>query len=172
MVLGVSRGMYALASRNEGPKPKVFAEIDKHTGMPSNSAVFGLFMSMAWLVYFYGANLADGGWFGKFNFDSSELPVVTIYAMYIPMMIMWMKKEKDLGVFKRFILPIAAMLACAFMVFAALYAHGFAPYMKAAESGEFSFPVLFYFIVFAVIMIIGFFFSDAFKKKSGKNKKN
>lgn len=172
LMVGASRGMYAIAARKEGPAPEMFGQIDKSTNMTTNSAIWGLFMCGAWLLYFYGANLTDGGWFGMFNFDSSELPVVTIYAMYIPMMIMWMKKEKDLGVFKRFILPLAAMFSCAFMVFAALYAHGYSPYLKAAENGEFSCPVLFYFIVFVVIMVIGFFFSDVFKKKSGKNKKN
>ena len=106
------------------------------------------------MVYFYGANLTTG-WFGLFNFDSSELPIVTIYALYIPIFIAWMKKEKELGVVKRFVLPIASIIACLFMVFAAVYAHGITPYLAAAEAGKFSFLVLFYLIVFAVIMIVG-----------------
>ena len=171
LMVGASRGMYAIAARKEGPASEMFGQIDKSTNMTTNSAIWGLFVCGVWLLYFYGANLADGGWFGKFNFDSSELPVVTIYAMYIPMMFMWMKKEKDLGVVKRFILPAAAAVACGVMVFAALYAHGYQPYMNAVANGEFSCPVLFYMIVYAVVMIIGFFFSDAFKKLTGKNKK-
>ena len=70
-----------------------------------------------------------------------------------------MKKEKDLGVFKRFILPSLSTLACAFMVFAAVYAHGVTPYKAAAEAGKFSFPVLFYLIVFVVVIIAGSFFA-------------
>ena len=77
--------------------------------------------------------------------------------MYIPIFIMWMKKETDLGVFKRFVLPITAIIACAFMVFAAFYAHGITPYLAAKETGGFSFPVLFYLILFTVIMVIGKF---------------
>ena len=69
-----------------------------------------------------------------------------------------MKREKDEGIFKRFVLPIASILACLFMVFAAVYAHGITPFQAAQEAGKFSFPVLFYLIVFAVIMIIGVFF--------------
>jgi APA family basic amino acid/polyamine antiporter len=106
------------------------------------------------MVYFYGANLT-AGWFGPFCFDSSELPNITIYAMYIPMFIMWMKKEKDEKAFKRFILPIAAILCCAFMVYAAVYAHGITPYLAAKDAGKFALPALFYLIVYAVIMFIG-----------------
>ena len=132
--------------------------------MTTNSAIWGLFVSAAWLIYFYGANLTDG-WFGVFDFDSSELPIITIYAMYIPIFFAWMKKEKDLGVFKRFVLPSIASAACAFMIFAAVYAHGITPYLAAKENGEFSFPVLFYLIVFAVIMLIGAYFKDPHRRR-------
>ena len=167
LMVGSTRGMYAIASRGFGPKPEMFSSIDKHTNMTNNSSVWGLLASSAWCLYFYGANLTSG-WFGLFNFDSSELPIVTIYAMYIPMFIAWMIKEKELGVFKRFVLPSLSIVACAFMVFAAVYAHGITPYKTAAEAGRFSFPVLFYLIVFAVIMVIGAFFAKS--KKSDLDK--
>ena len=150
LMVGATRGMYAIAARGEGPSPRMFRQIDKATNMTTNSSVWGLFVCGAWLLYFYGANLTDGGWFGLFNFDSSELPIVTIYAMYIPMFIAWMKKEKELGAFKRFVLPILSLIACLFMVFAAVYAHGITPFLAARENGTFSFPVLFYLIIFAV----------------------
>lgn len=164
LMMGVTRSMYAIACRNEGPKPDMFKEIDNHTNMVTNSAVWGLFTSSAWLVYFYGANLTSG-WFGYFNFDSSELPIVTIYAFYIPMLICWMIKEKELGFGKRFLMPSLAVLSCLVMVFAAVYAHGITPYLAAKENGTFSFPVLFYFIVFVVIMVIGAYFQNPRKKQ-------
>ena len=165
LMVGATRGMYAIAARNEGPMQKVFKQVDPVTNMTTNSAIWGLFVCSIWLVYFYGANLTSG-WFGLFNFDSSELPIVTIYAMYIPVFIAWMVKEKDMGAFKRFVLPVIAIVACLFMVFAAVYAHGITPYLTAKANGEFSFPVLFYLIVFAVIMIIG-----AFLRKPSKEDK-
>lgn len=165
LMVGVTRGMYAIAARGEGPKPKVFGQVDAATNMTTNSSVWGLFISALWLVYFYGANLTEG-WFGLFNFDSSELPIVTVYAMYIPIFIAWMKKEKDMGVFKRFVLPVIAIIACAFMVFAAVYAHGITPYLAAKAEGHFSFPVLFYLIIFAVIMILGAVFRKPKKEKT------
>lgn len=165
LMVGASRGMYALAARNEGPKPEMFSQVDKTTNMTSNSAIWGLFVCAFWFLFFYGANLTEKGWFGLFNFDSSELPIVTVYAMYIPMMIMWMKKEKDLGVMKRFILPALAIFACGFMVFAACYAHGYSPYIAAQAEGTFKCPVIFYLIVFAVIMIAGAFFKGKKSKQ-------
>lgn len=155
LMLGTTRGMYAIAVRDEGPSPHMFSQIDKASNMATNSSVWGLLVCAAWLLYFYGANLTNG-WFGLFNFDSSELPIVTIYGMYVPILIAWMIKEKDMGIVKRFILPIASLIACVFMVFAAIYAHGITPYLAAKAEGRFSFPVLFYLIVFAVIMFIGF----------------
>lgn len=154
LMVGATRGMYAISARNEGPKPNTFGQVDKATNMTTNSAIWGLFICALWLVYFYGANLTNG-WFGLFNFDSSELPIITIYGMYIPMFIAWMIKEKDLGTFKRFILPAISLAACIFMVFAAIYAHGITPYFTNKAQGVFSFPVLFYLIIFAVIMVIG-----------------
>lgn len=165
LMVGATRGMYAMAARGEGPKPDTFGQVDKATNMTTNSAIWGLFVCAAWLVYFYGANLSSG-WFGLFNFDSSELPIITIYGMYIPVFIAWMIKEKDMGVFKRFILPSVSLLACLFMVFAAIYAHGITPYNVAKAEGSFSFPVLFYLIVYAVIMILGAVFRKSSCKKS------
>ncbi len=164
LMVGATRGMYAIAARGEGPRPAMFSEVDKHTNMVTNSSIWGLFVCSLWLVYFYGANLTSG-WFGYFNFDSSELPIVTIYGMYIPMFIIWMVKEKELGFVKRFLLPVLALASCGFMVFAAVYAHGITPYLNAKANGEFSFPVLFYLILFAIIMFVG-----AILRKSGKKK--
>jgi len=194
LMVGATRGMYAIAARGQGPKPKMFNQVDETTNMTTNSSIWGLLVCCLWMVFFYGANLASStyyiptnevsdttvlingelyelvkrnNWFGLFNFDSSELPIVTIYGMYIPIFIMWMKKEKDLGTFKRFILPLLSIIACAFMVFAAVYAHGITPYQagQTADEPYFTFPVLFYLILFAVIMIVGSFF---YKKKNNK----
>ena len=47
------------------------------------------------------------------------------------------------------------------MIFAAVYAHGITPFIMGKANGEFSFPVLFYLIVFSVIMISGKIFNRA-----------
>ena len=143
LMLSCCRGMYALAARGQGPKPEMFRQVDPVTNMPSNSAILSLALDGFWLLYFYGANLT-APWFGPFSFDSSELPIVTLYGMYIPMFIMFIRKSNELNGFKRFVMPILGLCGCVFMVYAA-----FAAYGKT---------VLFYLVVYVVIMIIGNFF--------------
>ena len=163
LMVASTRSLYALSARNQGPNVKMFKEVSSTTNMPTNAAVMGLLICAAWLFYFYGANLwgnpeTGKPLFGIFSFDSSELPIVTIYALYIPIFFMFMVKHGKENIFKNVIMPLVGIIASGFMVFAAVYAHGITKYQAAKEVGEFSFPVLFYLIVFAVIMVIGLFF--------------
>lgn len=141
LMLANCRGIYSLASRNEGPFPELFKQVDAYTNMPSNSSTFGLLLAGFWLLYFYGANLG-GGWFGNFSFDSSELPIITVYAMYIPMFIQFMRISNDLKPFSRFVMPCLGIVGCCIMVYAAFAAYGVN-------------TVVHYLIVYAVVMIIG-----------------
>lgn len=145
LMLGCTRGIYSIAARGVGPKPEVFKQVDRATNMPTNSSIFGLLLCAIWLLFFYGANLTKP-WFGFFCFDSSELPIVTIYAMYIPIFVMLIKKEKDLSRFKRFAAPAIAILGCIFMIIAACFSH--------------KMEVVAYLIIFGVIMIAGVKFSN------------
>ena len=128
----------------------MFKNIDPDTGMASNSAVIGLLTSGLWLVYFYGANLAPAPWFQifglDFNFDSSELPIITLYLLYIPIFLKLMSLQ-NLSGFKRYVAPALAILCSLFMCFACIYTY--------------KIKVVFYLIVFVVLMGIG----AAFKGK-------
>ncbi|WP_028578521.1 APC family permease [Desulfomicrobium escambiense] len=140
LMLGCTRGIYSIAARGEGPGVAMFRQIDPVSNMPTNSAIFGLLLSTVWLVYFYGANLTDP-WFGFFCFDSSELPIVSLYAMYLPIFVSFMRNEGDLPVLTRFVLPALALCGSLFMIYAACYAHGMA--------------VVAYLAIFAVVMLAG-----------------
>ena len=155
LMLGCTRGLYSIAVRGRGPKQDVFKQVDNITNMPTNSSVIGLLFCGIWLLFFYGANLTDS-WFGFLSFDSSELPIVTIYAMYIPIFIMMIKKETELAAFKRFVMPILSICGCIFMMIAACFAHRMA--------------VVAYLIVFVVIMIIGAVFENKAFIKTQVNK--
>ncbi len=154
LMLANTRSLYSLSARGVGPAPKTFSQLDPQTNMPLNSSALTLLFCGAWYFYFYGANLTSPI-FGPFSFDSSELPIITVYALYIPIFIMFIAKEGKGNVFKNVIMPALAIICSLFMIFVAIYAHGIVKYKAAAASGEFSFPVLFYLIVFAVIMAIG-----------------
>jgi APA family basic amino acid/polyamine antiporter len=144
LMLGCTRGIYSISARNQGPFPFMYRQIDNATNMPTNSAVLGLLLSAFWLVYFYGANLTTP-WFGFFCFDPSELPIVTIYALYIPIFVVFMKKEANLSTFKRYIMPSLAVFGSLFMMFAACFSHGMA--------------VVAYLAIFGAVMLAGAFFS-------------
>ncbi len=155
LMMGCTRGFYSLAVRSEGPDPETLKELSPRTNMATNSSALGLLFAGFWLLFWYGAIVTQIAeitpWFGKMlSFDSSELPIITVYAMYIPMFIMFMVKEKDLNWFKRILMPILGVLGCLFMVYAAIVSHGI--------------NVVGYLIIFAVIMIIGAFFAKQKKQ--------
>lgn len=166
LMVSCTRNMYSLAVRNKGISPKTFKQVDPVTNMPTNSGIVGLVLCAIWLFYFFVANLdtvlvgnysaESANWLikllgtlnaetnmyqvGWFAFDSSELPIVALYAMYIPIFIK-MIGLKELSIVKRVIMPTLAIIASAFMIIAAIYAH--------------KWGVLYFLIIFAIVMIIG-----------------
>ena len=159
LMMGCTRGLYSLASRGEGVAPETISQVDKKTNMPHNSAIFSLMMCAGWFVYFIllGAGLFKysplGLTMSEYSFDSSELPIITLYAMYIPMLITMMIKEKELNPFKRFVLPILSLCGIGVIIYACIDKHGSS--------------IIWYLIVFAVIMLIGFGV-DMYNRKKAK----
>ncbi len=163
LMIGTTRGLYALAVRKQGPDPELFSQVDPKSNMTTNSAVIGLLVCAAWGLYFYVTNLF--GTFGSFTimkgtslehvpfvFDSSEIPIITMYAMYLPIFISWMKKEKDESPLRRFVLPALAMAASIFVVYACVVS-------KKMTN-------LWYLVVFAIVMGIGAIYKYKTDKKS------
>ena len=143
LMMASSRSLYALSARRQGPNPDVYGQVDPKTNMPNNASILSLVIISAWFGYFFLATQLKT-WTGIFVFDSSELPIITIYLMYIPMFIQWMRKEKGQNVLRRFIMPILALCGSVFMVIACILGH--------------KIGCLWYLIVFAVIMAIGVLF--------------
>ena len=141
LTMAATRGMFDLATESNSPKLAMFKTVDPATGMASNSAVLGLLMSVLWLLYFYFGTILNS--FGPVMFDSSELPIITLYALYIPIYIALMKRS-DLSAFRGKVMPVLAILCSVFMVFAAIYSH--------------KWNVAWYLGLFLIIEIIGSFF--------------
>lgn len=145
LMLGCTRGIYSLAVRGMGPKPEMFKQVDKSTNMPTNSAIIGLLLTSIWLTIWYG-NFAN--WWGMF-LDVSELPIVTMYALYIPIFIWIIKSMKDISAMKRAVIPSLAIAGSLFMIVAACFSHKFA--------------VVVYLVIFFIIMAAGFAFKTSEK---------
>lgn len=121
LTLGNGRAMYNLASTQKTSLPKPILHIDPYTGMSTGSCVAGLLLSMGWLFFYYGARISDTPLFMGFGFDSSELSVISAYAMYIPIFLMFIKKQKKS--LKNVFLLICGIAACIFLIICAVYAH-------------------------------------------------
>lgn len=147
LMMGCARGFYAIAARGLGPAPKMMSQLDGHTNMPNNAAALGLLMCGFWGAYFYFGTLLNA--LGPFRFDSSEIPIITLYAMYIPMYLCFMAKVKDENGLRRFVIPGLACIGAAFMVAAAILSYRM--------------DCIYYLLIFAIIMGVGAIFS---KKKS------
>lgn len=170
LMLGCCRGVYSLAARNEGPLPDVFSQIDEKTNMATNSSVIGLLFCAAWLfqwqIFFFDNTVLGNGRIPLFwCWEGDEVSIITLYAFYIPMFIAMMIKCKDLHPAKRFVMPGLAVACCIFMCYCAFSAY--------RGQGQ----IYSYLLIFAIIMVIGFFFSNDFKaflsrmkdKKNGSN---
>ena len=154
LMLGCTRGIYSLSARDEGISPETFVQIDKKTDVPHNSAAFALLTCAFWFVYFVllGSGLFDFGTISKYAFDSSELPIITIYPMYVPILIIMMIKEKDLNPVKRFVLPVLSIIGVGIIVSASIIKHQMAN--------------LWYLVFFAVVMAAGALVLYLNKRKS------
>lgn len=131
LMVATTRSIYALSARKTGPRPEMFGKLDEYTNMPTNSSIVGLLLAALWLFFFYGSVVitieGKAPIFGALSFDSSELSIVSIYALYIPIFFMMMIKEKDLHPVKRFLVPTLSILGCLFMVVALVVSHGWIP---------------------------------------------
>lgn len=77
----------------------------------------GCIISLFWLFYLFGE---QGGALGKFRFDSTELPVVTVYALYIPIFFSFAKSERNI---KTNLLCFCGICASLFAVICGVLSH-------------------------------------------------
>ena len=149
LMLGCSRVFYSIAVRGDGISPDTLAQVDKKTNIPNNSAALGLMLCGVWFVYFIGGQFF--GWFGKYAFDSSEIPIVTMYPLYIPILVAFMIKEKGMHPVKRFVLPFLSICSAIVMTIACVLRHGVSN--------------VYYLLIFAIVMDVGIFFMLRKKKQ-------
>lgn len=161
LTLACDRGFYSLAARNHGPRPDFLGKLDHATEMPSNASIVALIFNALWLFYFYMANLTPfASYTGKgsiFLFDSTELPLICVYAFYLPLYVMLMVKGKEFNVFRRFIMPILSFAGACLFIYAAIAKHGI--------------KNIGFIIIAAIIMLIGALTYNSKSAKKVKSKK-
>jgi len=136
------RAFYITAVRGRGLNPKVFSQVDPITNASNNSAILFVLIASVWAVVNAG-NFA--GWYGGLNFDIMGFVPITFQTMLVPVYVWVIFREKDLGVFNRFIAPLIAAGGSLFLVYAIVTRDGM--------------RVLWYLGVFAVIMAVGAIFA-------------
>ena len=151
IVIGTCRGFYSLAVRNQGPAPKKIINVHDKFNMPIVSSVIGFAISAVWMLQ-WEFGLIRGKLPAIISFENDELPIITLYAFYIPIFINMMIKSKGMHPVKRFVFPALSITACLFMIFCAFYAY--------------KVQAFYYLIVFTVLMLIGLMF---YRNKKGKS---
>lgn len=116
LIMGSSRGMFAISSRGMGPWPELFSRINTRTNSTVVSALVGFVMSCFWLMIWYG-NFA--GWWGRFM-DISELPIAFLYVIYVSLYVWIMRTFSDCGILARYILPILAAIGSCYIIWGAV----------------------------------------------------
>ena len=151
VMMATCRGFYSLAVRNQGPSPKKLSKLSDKSNMPLASSVVGFAISVIWMLQ-WEFGLIRGKLPAIISFENDELPIITLYAFYVPIFINMMIKSKELHPVKRFVFPALSIGACGFMIYSAFSAYGI--------------DAIYYIIIFAVIMLIGLMF---FRNKKGKS---
>ena len=151
VVLCTMRGLYSLAVRGQGPKPEKITQVDEATGMPLISCVIGIFVLLFWMfqistLFFHGPlainDLGSPDWL--LAWEADEICIITLYAVYIPIYLQIMIKEKDFNILFRFILPLLALIASIFMCYCAYLAYGT--------------QTLYYLVFFVIVIGVGMIF--------------
>jgi len=143
LIVGGQRAFYAIAVRGQGVKPEMFAQVDKATNVPNNSAAVFMVFVAVWMLLFAGNR---AGWYGDFVLDVPGLVPIFFLLFLIPIYVMIIAKYKSLGVFNRFFAPAIAGAGGLFLLYAALITQGwFRVVVFAGIFAAFMLPaVLFY----------------------------
>ena len=142
LTMANSRNSYILASNNMGLFHEKLSKVNKRTNIPVSSSIIGLGFAVMWLLYYFYSQTHDLANGVGFPFSSDELPIITTYGIYIPILIGLMIKGNGLNKFKRYVMPTMGIFAALFMIVASIYRHRI--------------YTLYYLTFVAVVMLIAF----------------
>jgi APA family basic amino acid/polyamine antiporter len=113
LVVSNIRMPYSLAVRNQGPMPKLLSKVNEKTTMPPGASIYAAIISYVYLLIWYGSL---NNWFGQY-IGLDEIPIVLIYGLYIFLYIWYMKNFDDLNFWKRYCVPVFAILGSSIILY-------------------------------------------------------
>ena len=113
VMMSTSRGLYTISCRGQGPAPEKFSKVNKD-GMSLASCAFGYYFTVLLLGIWYLA--ISGVPFFEHLGSMDEIVCALIYGTFIIMFVHLMKNFTDLPKFKRWVMPIIAIVGCSFFV--------------------------------------------------------
>ena len=119
IILGSSRGLYALGVNKMIPKSKLLSTINEKWGTPTKAIICSFIITTLWMIIHYLTI--------KFNIlqhsDVSEISIATMYVLYIILYIqvIKLKRTKEIkSIIKGYIIPILAIIGSLFIFFGSM----------------------------------------------------
>jgi APA family basic amino acid/polyamine antiporter len=147
LIISSCRGMYTLSCRGQGICPQKFSKLSANGSTSFWSCVYGYACSIIILALW--ALIFNNSWFGTRFGALDELVCAVIYALYITMYVYIIRKFDDVGVFKRYVMPIIAIIGS---VFFTLCGTGL---FTLITTGSFSGVINFLWFILLFIVFIG-----------------
>lgn len=113
LVMSCMRFPYSLAVRGQGPFVKWMKQVSDKTNMPSYATLLAMAVSLTYLAIWF-ASLNNV--FGR-HIAVDEIPIVMVYGLYVFLYLWYMKNFKDLGIFKRFVKPLFAIIGAGIILY-------------------------------------------------------
>ena len=152
VVMSCCRGMYTMSCRGQGPAPEKFSKLGKNQSVSLLSCIYGYVCSLLMLGVWYLA--MHGVWLFPHLGSMDEIVCAIIYAVYITMYIHIMKTYTEYGVFKRFVMPIIAIIGSVFFM---LCGTGLYQLITQQDAGSFK-AFLVFMGLFVILMAPSFLF--------------
>ena len=158
VVLATVRGMATMAFRGQGIAPEKISRLSAKNNMPLLSCVMGYAYCVVLLGIWYLANNSISVF--KYLANMDAIVCALIYGCFIVMFVYMMRNFKELSVFKRYIMPIVAIIGCSvfvlvgtgiFQMITGLISGASDPYASLKEFGV-------WLVLCAVVMVPSIFF--------------
>ncbi len=113
LIMGNIREPHSLALRGRGIAPKWMSKVNPKTDMPTNAAISSMVLTLVYLLLWY---FSLSGTFGMY-IGLDEIPIVSIYVVYLLLYIWYMFNFKDLSFVKRFVVPMFAIVGAGIILY-------------------------------------------------------